>query len=102
MQIYRRLAEDHPDVFLPRLAAALSNWSICLADSGCNDDALTTINQAVEIYRRLADSYPGAFQVTLATSLESAHSPCLHLGETPTLRTRAAKPGPSARDLESG
>ena len=69
MDIYRQLAEDHPDAFLPRLAASLNNQSICLADLHRREEALAAIQQATDIYRQLAEDHPDAFLPHLAASL---------------------------------
>jgi tetratricopeptide (TPR) repeat protein len=67
--IYRQLAEDRPDAFLPDLAMSLNNRAGCLADVGRREEALAVIEQATGIYRQLAEDRPDAFLPDLATSL---------------------------------
>ncbi|MHC4357022.1 MAG: tetratricopeptide repeat protein, partial [Planctomycetota bacterium] len=67
VEIYRRLAKDRPDAFLPDLAMSLNNLGNRLSELGRREDALTAAQEAVEIYRRLAKDRPDAFLPYLAT-----------------------------------
>ena len=64
VDIYRRLAKDRPDAFLPYLAGSLNNLGIMLSELGRREEALKAEQEAVEIRRRLAKDRPdGSCQV---------------------------------------
>ena len=67
--IWRRLAKERPDAFLPDLAMSLHNQSNRLGELERRDEALAAIEEAVAIYRPLAEARPGAFLPDLAMSL---------------------------------
>ncbi|MGC5259810.1 ATP-binding protein, partial [Streptomyces cyaneofuscatus] len=62
---------DTPTPNLPRLATALNNQSIGLANLGRREEALDTITRAVEIRETLAAQQPDAFLPVLAGSLSN-------------------------------
>jgi tetratricopeptide (TPR) repeat protein len=67
--IFRRLAEDEPDVFLPEVAKCLTNLADSLAASGRQDEAMRSVNEAIEIRRRLSERYPTRYRSDLDHSL---------------------------------
>jgi len=69
--IFRQLAEERPDAFLPYLAMSLHNLSIKLSKLGRREEALWAAQQGVEIRRQLAERSPDALLPALATSLNS-------------------------------
>ncbi|WP_328658641.1 tetratricopeptide repeat protein [Nocardia salmonicida] len=69
--IYQRLAEQHPDAYLPTLAASLSNLANRLGALGRREDGLTASEEAVRIYQRLAEQHPDAYLPGLASSLNN-------------------------------
>ena len=69
--IYRQLAEDHPDIYLPHLAASLNNQSHRLAGMGRREEALAASEQAVTIHRQRAEARPDKYLPHLATSLDN-------------------------------
>jgi tetratricopeptide (TPR) repeat protein len=69
--LYRRLADQHPDAFLPYLAASLANLGNALSALGRREEALQATQKAVEIRRRLAAQHPDAFLPDLAASLNN-------------------------------
>jgi tetratricopeptide (TPR) repeat protein len=69
VDLYRRLAEQHPDAFLPDLAASLNNLGARLSEMGRRAEALQATQEAVDLYRRLAEQHPDAFLPDLAASL---------------------------------
>ncbi len=69
--IYRRLAAERPDAFLPDLAMSLNNLGGCLSELGRREDALAAAEEATGIYRRLAAERPDAFLPDLAGSLNN-------------------------------
>ncbi len=68
-EVCRTFAEEHPDAFLPKLAALLSNQSIRLSELGYPREALAAVTESVHIRRRLAEDLPDAFEPDLAASL---------------------------------
>jgi tetratricopeptide (TPR) repeat protein len=71
VDLYRRLAAQHPDAFLPDLAMSLANLGNRLSEMGRRAEALQATREAVEIFRRLAQTYPQAFLSFLADSLHN-------------------------------
>jgi tetratricopeptide (TPR) repeat protein len=61
VEIYQRLAQARPDVFLPNLATGLTILGTQLSDLGCREEALTGTQKAVDICRRLVQARPDAF-----------------------------------------
>ncbi|MEU5809399.1 tetratricopeptide repeat protein [Streptomyces sp. NPDC047718] len=70
LEAWRHLAQASP-FHTPRLAAALSNLGVHLAETGQWDEALTNTEEAVDIYRRLAAGNPTAYESDLAASLSN-------------------------------
>ena len=70
-ELYRRLAAQQPDAFLPGLAMSLTNLGITLSALGRREEALAATQEAAELYRRLAAQQPDAFLPNLANSLET-------------------------------
>ena len=66
--IRRELAAARPDAFRPDLAMSLNNLSVLLAGLGRREEALATIQEAVETYRELAARWPDAYQHELEQS----------------------------------
>jgi tetratricopeptide (TPR) repeat protein len=71
VELYRRLAAQHPDAFLPDLAMSLNNLGIMLSEMGRRAEALQATQEAVDLYRRLAAQHPDAFLPYLARSLNN-------------------------------
>jgi tetratricopeptide (TPR) repeat protein len=69
--IYRQLAEERLDEFLPVLATILSNRGGILREEGRLEEALKNNEQSVDIRRRLASERPDAFLPSLASSLNN-------------------------------
>ena len=80
VDIYRVLAKDRPDAFLPDLAMSLSNLGIPLSDLGRREDALKVSQEAVDIFRALAKDRPDAFLPDLAAGLSNLGSRISELG----------------------
>ncbi len=78
--IYRRLAAERPDAFLPDLAMSLNNLGGRLSELGRREDALAAAEEAVEIRRRLAAERPDAFLPDLAGSLNNLGNRLSELG----------------------
>ena len=69
VSIYRELAQDRPDAFLPELARSLRIQSRSLSALGRREQALAADEEAVSIYRPLAQDRPDAFLPDLAKVL---------------------------------
>jgi len=69
--IYRRLAQENPQAFLPDLATSLTALGVALSALGRREEALTATEEAVGIYRQLAQENPQAFLPDLAMSLNN-------------------------------
>ncbi|MFI6079106.1 tetratricopeptide repeat protein [Actinoplanes sp. NPDC051343] len=93
--IYRRLAEAHPDAYLPNLATSLNNLGTCLAVLGRREQALAPAEEATGIYRRLAEAHPDAYLPDLATSLNNFGACLARLGR----REQALAPAEDATGI---
>ncbi|MEN6337701.1 MAG: tetratricopeptide repeat protein [Phycisphaerales bacterium] len=80
LDIYRRLAKDRPDAFLPELAWSLNNLGDMLRDLGRREEALKAEQEALDIRRRLAKDRPDAFLPDLAMSLNNLGNMLSDLG----------------------
>ena len=69
--IYRKLAKENPQAFLPDLAMSLNNLGTMLSDLGRREDALDGGQEAADIRRKLAEKNPQAFLPDLAMSLNN-------------------------------
>ena len=69
VDIYRRLAQNWPQAFLPDLAGSLNNYGATLSELGRHEEALAAAGEAVSILRQLVQSSPDAFLPNLAKSL---------------------------------
>ena len=78
--IRRKLAQTHPDAFLPDLASSLNNLGKMLSDLGRREEALEAAQEAVALYRGLARVHPEAFLPDLAMSLNNLGSDLSALG----------------------
>jgi len=76
VEIYRQLAQENPQAFLPDLARSLNNLGYALSALGRREEALLATQEAVGIYRQLAQENPQAFLPYLAMSL-GAHGSVL-------------------------
>ncbi|MDQ1289318.1 MAG: hypothetical protein QG622_2884 [Actinomycetota bacterium] len=104
--LYRRLAESHPDTYLPDLASSLNNLSNRLGDLGRREEGLAAVQEAVTLRRRLAEAHPDAYLPDLAMSLNNLSVRLGDLGrreeglaavqEAVTLRRRLAEAHPDA------
>lgn len=78
--VYRELAQQHPEVFLPGLARSLNDLSVWLSELGRREEALQAAREAVDLFRRLAPQRPQTFLPDLARSLGAYGSVLLDLG----------------------
>ena len=66
---YRRLTQDHPGVYAPHLAGALSDLARLLSEAGQQQEAQEAVGEAATHYRRLAQASPEVYLPELATTL---------------------------------
>ncbi|MFJ6154278.1 tetratricopeptide repeat protein, partial [Micromonospora profundi] len=78
--IWRRLAEDNPDAYLPNLAMSLSNLGTFLSQLGRREQALALAEEAAGICRRLAEDNLDAYLPNLGLSLSNLGSSLSELG----------------------
>lgn len=71
VRAYRELARQQPEVFLPDLAASLSNLGNFLSTVARWEEALAATQEAVSIRRELARQQPDAFLPDLTKSLNN-------------------------------
>jgi tetratricopeptide (TPR) repeat protein len=95
VEIRRRLAAQHPDAFLPYLAASLNDLGAMLSEMGRRAEALQATQEAVEIRRRLAAQHPDAFLPYLAASLNDLGAMLSEIGR----RAEALQAAQEAVDL---
>ena len=69
--LYRKLADAQPSIYLPDLARTLNNLAINLSWVGRRTEAVAVAEEAVNIRRRLAEAAPDAYLPDLATSLNN-------------------------------
>lgn len=72
VQLYRTLAEAHPDAVTPDLAASLNNLASSLSELGRPEQAFVAAEEAADLYRTLAEARPDAFTPNLASSLNNS------------------------------
>ncbi|GAB3812636.1 hypothetical protein GCM10027605_54810 [Micromonospora zhanjiangensis] len=79
--IYRKLATNNPDTYLPHLAGSMNNHALRLAELGRHADALQTSQEAGDLYRKLATNNPDTYLPHLANSLWNVGDVARFLGE---------------------
>ncbi|MFC8044817.1 tetratricopeptide repeat protein, partial [Nocardia sp. NPDC057353] len=77
-ELYRTLATQRPDAYLPDLATSLNNLANQLGGLGRAEEALTAIEEAVQLRRTLATQRPETYLPDLAMSLNNL---AVRLGE---------------------
>ncbi len=80
LELYRKLAARHPDVFLPELAMTLSNLGHRLSVLGRREAALGSTQEALEIQRKLAEQRPDVFVPHLAATMNNLGNELSELG----------------------
>jgi tetratricopeptide (TPR) repeat protein len=78
--LFRRLAADRADAFLPDLAMSLCNLGNPLSELGRCEEALAAAREATDIYRHLAADRRNAFLPHLAMSLNNLGNSLSELG----------------------
>ncbi|PPI91619.1 tetratricopeptide repeat protein [Nocardia nova] len=71
VEIYRRLVDRSPVLYLPNLAMSVNNFANRLAEVGRREEALAAASEAVETYRQLVDRDPDAYLPDLAGSVSN-------------------------------
>ena len=95
VDLYRSLADQNPQAFLPDLAMSLNNLGNRFSNLGRREEALKASQDAVDLYRTLADQNPQAFLPDLASSLNNVGAMFSNLGR----REEALKASQEAGDL---
>ncbi|MEV0332395.1 tetratricopeptide repeat-containing protein [Nocardia sp. NPDC050717] len=80
VKIRRRLAEHHPDTYLPDLAKSLNNISVWLGELGRHEEGLAAAEEAMEIHRGLAEHHPDTYLPELAMILNNVTNRLRELG----------------------
>ncbi|MCX6633607.1 MAG: SIR2 family protein, partial [Acidobacteria bacterium] len=83
VRLYRQIAAERPDAFLPDLASSLNNLGPVLSVLGRREEALQATEEAVSIRRQLAAERPDAFLPDLATSLGAKGTVLQRWGKRP-------------------
>ena len=81
VSIFRKLAEEMPDVYRPDLARSLNSLGNCFGALWLTHEALRVTQEAVGIYRELAKEQPDQYRHRLATSLTNLGNRFGQLGE---------------------
>lgn len=81
VNIYRGLAQQNPDDFLPYLALCINNLGGRLLDMGNKKEALVSAKEAVDIYRNLVRQNPDVFLSDFPLSLNNLGIALSELGQ---------------------
>ena len=81
LEIRRKLAQSHPEAFLPDVAMTLNNLGMMLSELGERSGALEATREALEIYRKLSESHPEAFLSDVAMTLNNLGIRLSELGD---------------------
>ena len=79
--LYRRLAADNPDAYLPDLAMSLHTLAIRLFEMGDRQGALHPAEEAADLYRQFAADDPDAYLNNLAMSLTTLANGLSEMGD---------------------
>jgi len=71
LMIYRRLAQQKPDVYESELASVLRDLGLTYSALQVFGEAVNNLQEASEIYRRLAASQSNVYDIDLAITLDS-------------------------------
>ncbi|MBN2593666.1 MAG: hypothetical protein JXA81_09185 [Sedimentisphaerales bacterium] len=82
VDIYRRLAKDRPDAFLPDLARSLGVLGTCLHAATQLHDAVEAFREGVQILKPAFLKLPSAFAQLMGALLSEYISHAKELGET--------------------
>ena len=93
--LYRKLADAQPSIYLPDLARTLNNLAINLSWVGRRTEAVAVAEEAVNIRRRLAEAAPDTYLPDLATSLNNLANRLTDTGQ----RTEAVAVAEEAVDI---
>jgi len=69
LEIYRELAEKHPETYLPKVAVTLSNLGILQSDLHYHDSAEASHRETLAVYRELAAMHPETYLPDVVISL---------------------------------
>jgi len=80
VDIYRKLAADHPDTLFPDFVTGLNNLGSNLSELARREEALAATREAVDGYRELSAARPDIFLPDLAMSLGNLGNRLSELG----------------------
>ena len=92
LEIRTRLAEQHPEAYLPDVAMTQNNLANLYSDTNRPDEAEELYKQALEIYTRLAEQHPEAYLPDVAVTqnnLANLYCKTNRLGEAEVLYKEA-------------
>ena len=82
VDLYRRLANEQPDAFSPKLSDVLNFWSTVNSRLGKTDRAIAVVSEVVEIRRKLAAAQPERFVPALASALSNLGALLRYVGKS--------------------
>ncbi len=71
LSLYRQLADQNPNAFLPNVAMTLNNLGLYFSANQKMPQAQAAYTEALSLYRQLADQNPNAFLPSVATTLNN-------------------------------
>ena len=74
LEVYRSLATENPDTFLPNVATTCNNLANLLNNQHCTEEAEPLYWEALEVYRSLATENPNAFLPDVAMTCNNLAS----------------------------
>ncbi|MFZ8843028.1 MAG: hypothetical protein ACO2PQ_03230, partial [Thermoflexus sp.] len=81
--LYRRLAEQHPDAFLPDLARSLGAYGLVLLGLGRSAEAAAAFAEGLRAILPFARALPAAFSGLASALLQGYLRACAEAGEAP-------------------
>ncbi|MHC1730102.1 MAG: tetratricopeptide repeat protein [Syntrophobacteraceae bacterium] len=83
LDLYRKLADKHPEAFLPYVAMTLNNLGAMLSKMGDRQGALKATEESLDLYRKLAEKHLEAFLPHVAISLRNLGAMLSGMGDGP-------------------
>jgi tetratricopeptide (TPR) repeat protein len=83
VDLYRRLAAQHPDAFLPHLARSLGAYGLVLRGLGRSAEAAAAFAEGLRAILPFARALPAAFSGLAGALLQGYLRACAEAGEAP-------------------
>jgi tetratricopeptide (TPR) repeat protein len=83
VELYRRLAAQHPDAFLPDLARSLGAYGLVLRGMGRSAESAATFAEGLRAILPFVRALPTAFGGLASALLQSYLPACAEAGEAP-------------------